>query len=877
MPIVHNPIVRNHPQERKSLLRAAMPWVMGLAIAFAAAAPALATSPPDHRAYELVTRYEENGHEVGLSGAEASYGVPSADGNAVDWQSLGGCCGAASAVSNVYQSDRGADGWQTKVLTPVPPEPSADLLEEQVPTFMSPDLRETIFATSASYAAGDHRPFAGGFYDLYLEGPTESMTWLSQGPFGSGSGLYTAEFDGATPNADEVVFSTAEPLTENATGLTELNPPPQYLYVRDVAQGTTELVDVGEDGKLLSPYGASLGSGGSLDENLLPVNREGVTTNAISSEGSKVFFEAPPADNPDLLSQAAPHLYMRDLATHTTTPLDDSESSGSAEYQGAASDGSLVFFTSNEGLHGAPTTKELYEFNTTDAAIGPAPALAAIPISNGAFDGVSAISNDGTHVFFVAESALAANVNPQGRSAVPGQPNLYVYDTQSGSTTFIATLLSSDINTCDLTCGGGSPSGLLNEPDTERPAYPTPDGSVLVFASAANLTGQNDAPATTLTTEAQQGQLTIEVASTAGFAPHEVVAVGSGANEELDTIKTVDGPSELTVGNEGPELHHGLSSTHDAGEPVTQLTAEIYRYDGGSLVCISCTPPGVAPTASADLGAAGGGSYAPPGRAAPMSADGEQIFFDSADPLLPEAQQSAGVTNVYEWEDGSLSLISDGGGVLNGTTPSGDDVFFTSRAHLLATAGEDPVDIYDARVGGGFPESPPTVPCTGESCRAGGPSVFLPTPGSANLTVTEPHRTPRFVVASITARQRAALARTGRLTLRLSATAAGKLSVEARATLSGRSRRVAHASTILSGAGTVRLTLRLSAAARVRLATGSKLIIQIDVHYSANATSELTEFQLLERSGRGTPRYHKLAAKKRDMGHRNVGERGPHA
>ncbi len=860
-----------------------MTSVLGLAVACVAAASTAAQTLPDNRAYELVTRYEEDGREVGLSGVEAGYGVPSVDGDAVDWQSFGGCCGAASAAPNVYRSERGADGWQTKVLTPVPLEPSVDLLEVQVPVFTSPDLQETIFATSASYAPGDDRPFGGLFYDLYMEGPSGAMTWLSQGPLGSGSGLYAAEFDGATPDAGKVVFSTAEPLTANASGLAELNTPPQYLYVRDVAHETTELLDVGEDGKLLSPYGASLGNGGWLHEEPLPVNREGTTTNAISADGSKVFFETPPpgvsvSELPPHV-QALPHLYMRELAGEETIPVDDPRSSGSAQYEGAASNGSLAFFTSDEGLDGAPTTKELYEFDATGAPIGPARALSAIPISSGAFDGVSAISNDGSHVFFLDDSVLVANTNPLGRAAVSGQPNLYVYDTRSGLTTFIATLLRSDIDTCDLTCGEGGPAGLLNEPDIERPAYPTPDGSVFVFASAANLTGENGAPAVTLTAEASREQRTIDVASTAGFTPHQAIAVGSGPSEELDTVKSIDGPSQLTIGSEGSEEHPGLSSAHRAGEPVTELIAEIYRYDGSSLVCISCTAPGVTPTAGADLGAAGGGSYAPAGRAAPMSADGARIFFDSPDPLLPETQHSGGVTNVYEWEGGHLALISDGGGVLNGTTASGGDVFFTSHAHLVATAAEDLVDIYDARVGGGFPQSPTPTPCTGEGCRQGGASVFPPTPGSSTVAVTEPNTTPRLVVAAITAKQRAALARTGRLTLELTATAAGGVRAEARASLRGKSRRVAYANARLADPGTIHLTLGLSAAARARLAGAGRLTLEIEVSYSANSSSELSEFELLERRGGPASGMRRSAASRRSGHHTAApgGEQRPRA
>jgi hypothetical protein len=836
-------------------------WMLAVAAGLVAEVAPAAAGLPDRRAYELVTRYEENGREVGLSGIEASYGVPSVSGDAVDWQSVGGCCGAAAAIANLYQSDRGAHGWQTKALTPVPAEQPAGLLEVQAPMFTTPDLEQTIFASAASYALGAHRP--PGADDLYLEYPTGSLTWLSQGPFGSGSAPYSAEFDGATPDAHKVVFSTAEQLTTNATALAPLTIPPQYLYVRDVERGTTQLVDVDDGGALLNPDGASLGSGGWLHEEPIPVDREGVTTNAISADGSKIFFETPPPEVSDLPNNEVPHLFMRDLADNRTTPLDDPQSSGSARYEGAASDGSLVFFTSDEGLDGAAGERELYEFNTTTAPIGSAPPMSSAPISAGAFDGVSAISNDGTDVFLVAESVLAGNTNAQGRSATPGQPNLYDYDTRMGRMTFLATIAPSDIDTCYPDCASGRPTGLLDEPDVERPAYPTPDGAVFVFASTADLTGEDTEPATTLTAGAAIGQLTIDVADTAGFSPHQTVAIGSGPTEELDTVEAIDGPTELTLGEYGSHGHRGLSNERQVGERVAEVHAEIYRYDSesGSLLCISCTPPGVAPTESADLGAAGGGSYAPAGRAAGMSADGTRIFFDSSDPLLPEVRRDDGdasVTNVYEWENGSVALISDGaeGGLLDGTTPSGDDVFFSSGTRLVPSAAQDTVDIYDARVGGGFPQPPPpATQCLSQSCRPReSETVFLPTPGSATLfAVPNPEgpQAPRFAVAAITAAQRELLARSGRLTLRVTATAAGELRAEAEARLHGRSRRVAHARAALAGPGTVDLRLSLSAAARAQLADSGRLRLRIRVSYSASAIDGQAELRLVVSHRRG--------------------------
>lgn len=193
------------------------------------ASPGFQAYMSDCRAYEMVTPLEKNGLETG-PGAAAS------DGSAVDWQALGACCGASSAADNLFRSSRTANGWQTKALTPTPARPLAGLFEEQVPMFWSADLSQTIFTTPASYAAGDERPEGSGAQDLYLEGPIGQLTWLSQGPSGTGTAADTATFDAATPDAKDVVFSSAEQLTPDATGLESLSKPPQYLYLRDVVE-----------------------------------------------------------------------------------------------------------------------------------------------------------------------------------------------------------------------------------------------------------------------------------------------------------------------------------------------------------------------------------------------------------------------------------------------------------------------------------------------------------------------------------------------------------------------------------------------------------------------------------------------------------------
>jgi hypothetical protein len=49
-------------------------------------------------------------------------------------------------------------------------------------------------------------------------------------------------------------------------------------------------------------------------------------------------------------------------------------------------------------------------------------------------------------------------------------------------------------------------------------------------------------------------------------------------------------------------------------------------------------------------------------------------------------------------------------------TPSGDDVFFETASPLWAGAPNTAMDVFDARVGGGFPVVQPPSPCVEEAC-----------------------------------------------------------------------------------------------------------------------------------------------------------------
>jgi hypothetical protein len=140
-----------------------------------------------------------------------------------------------------------------------------------------------------------------------------------------------------------------------------------------------------------------------------------------------------------------------------------------------------------------------------------------------------------------------------------------------------------------------------------------------------------------------------------------------------------------------------------------------------------------------------------------LSADGKRLFFNSTDALV--ARDTNGRADVYQWEapgegrcttaspsysprnGGCVALISSG---LSGrdsefvdASPSGDDAFFATLSNLVA-ADYDLIDIYDARVGGGFPPPPPApLECEGEACQTPPPAPAPPAPASSGYPASD--------------------------------------------------------------------------------------------------------------------------------------------
>ncbi|HET8862220.1 MAG TPA: hypothetical protein VFM94_03115, partial [Solirubrobacterales bacterium] len=105
------------------------------------------------------------------------------------------------------------------------------------------------------------------------------------------------------------------------------------------------------------------------------------------------------------------------------------------------------------------------------------------------FNGVTAISGDGSRVYFVAQGVLTDEASPTGATPQTNKPNLYMWDEESGATAFLGKLVAADAiksNVRGIGLWGGQGTWRNN-------AYPVPvtgagSGRILPFLSKAELT-----------------------------------------------------------------------------------------------------------------------------------------------------------------------------------------------------------------------------------------------------------------------------------------------------------------------------------------------------------------------------------------------------
>jgi hypothetical protein len=241
----------------------------------------------------------------------------------------------------------------------------------------------------------------------------------------------------------------------------------------------------------------------------------------------------------------------------------------------------------------------------------------------------------------------------------------------------------------------------------------------------------------------------------------------------IGVLPTTDGTAIVPFTSEGAQesgdwvgdlSHRTAEATPDGHQLVFMSTArltsrptdgssEVYLFDSESseITCVSCSTTGEAPL---DLDGRGGGvatgGFVPIGHSLVrqprwINDQGNQVFFDSAEPLVANAQN--GQQNVYEWEregNGTCHTVGGCQYLLSGATStsgswlldssaSGNDVFIATRARLSPQDENESYDAYDLSVGGVQPVAPSV--CLGTGCQGApqAPPVFA-TPSSATFT-----------------------------------------------------------------------------------------------------------------------------------------------
>ncbi len=659
------------------------------------ASPGFRTYLPECRAYEMVTPPYKEGFPINGDAV-------SAEGSQLLVESLGNFLTpegrlpeGTGILGHFYRIARTEAGWESAPLDA----PSSRFPEFAVLS-MSPDFASSLWLASVPGQSSA---------DVYLDPPSGPLTHVGPGA-PPGVAELALTYLGASENLSHDLFAVHSPnvgLEENRlwpgdTTFSEVRPS-LYEYA-GVGNVEPSLVGVSDEQRvahipeshLISDCGTVLGSSPNPGRDMY---------NAISNSGETVFFTAEECSG----SPSVNELYARISQERTVAisepahPLAQGSGPGPEEcdatcaaathepgiFVGASEDGSKVFFlTAQPLLNGDEDTKtDLYEAEIegegAHARIGKLIQLSHDPNAGQAAEvqGVARVSEDGSHMYFVARGVLTAepdlSLRAEHQVAVAGEENLYVYERDArypgGHTSFIGTLSTADKEDWS--------------PRDSRPAQATPDGSFLVFQSTADLTPDQEG-------RTEAGQVFEYDAENKTLA--RVSRGRNGYNED------------------------GNSSTYPATIPIQD-----YELDEPT-------------TRFTHLA---------------VSADGSRVFFSSPAALTVQALNGVVIgdreatpvyaLNIYEYHDGQIGLISDGHDVLSanehattqliGTDGTGLDVFFMTADPLVPQDTDTQIDIYDARMEGGFGSPPEPAGCSPGACK--GPAGEVPsllTPASTS-------------------------------------------------------------------------------------------------------------------------------------------------
>jgi hypothetical protein len=556
---------------------------------------------PECRAYETWVPSYTEGFPVGPQ----TY----SDDGAIAFESAGAFAGNELGVlANEYVATRTPSGWST--TSPDPPAATYSTRINPAVEGLSSDLRSSLWISRRNEAPADTDRF-----NYYLRGPDGSLTRVGPGEvpgLPDVSPLQVPYTQSTSADLSHILFSHGSNFgTDN---------PALYEFVGIGNAGPAHPVSVDNDGHELPgpcPVGIALGN------RAIP---------EMSADGRVIVFGSSCTPDEEVVGElwarvggSASVAVSGSECTRTSgEPGGACNAPTTATYAGMSGDGSRVYFTSIQQLVNGDTdrTNDLYECEIPSGQ--PAPAGTANPCASltevsgtarGAnVQNVVSISEDGSHVYFVARAVLATNLGIDGAAPAAGDENLYVWEKDTahpvGRMTFV-TSLEAGISRAQSTTDGRylifDTAARLLESDTDGATdvyrYDAQTGVLLRLSINSNGTGGNglgfDAEIPFL------GHLS------AGMHVHPTAMSADAGTVIFETAEALS-PADTNTGADVYEWHEGQVSLIGSGGAIgiTPSGRDIFfgsrdaRIGGGFATgtqapCSgeTCQPPGAGPPA----------------------------------------------------------------------------------------------------------------------------------------------------------------------------------------------------------------------------------------------------------------------------------------
>lgn len=584
-----------------------------------------------------------------------------------------------------YLSKRGAKGWAPEVAVPQQTQAAVYSYVCDPQVFYSSDFSLNVL--QSGYHNWYVQSRAGCKTNEAVLDPRENREYQNLFLHDNGAGAYeliSVYPEGATPSNSQmqsyspdlgtVVFAALTP------DLTPDSPPGLNYYV--ASEGAIRLLGVLPDG---TPF-------------------EGSEFFPIGPQSEVVGAEAPVRINADLVGSR-----MYSIASGGGVVEVPNDENHSLIRRSVSADGKRIFFYAGDRLYvrlnPAQPQSAIAGGECTEASMA---CTIQIDESQGPDSGgggrMSFASADGSKAFFTSAGKLTSD-----STAEPGKEDLYEYELETGTLT-------------DLTVDAGEAADVRNV------VWVTEDGSRAFFMSPAALDSGALPGNCDETAEGNFCNLYMvhdgSVEFIAALPTRESRNWGYSESDPGEVLRRNYGVGKMLASPDGSFFAFPSSANLTAYDSDGVEELYLYDTDSGQIQCASCPAIGQPSKGVWFWNYLNIDGAMAPGPLTRLTDNG-RVFFETEDQLVQRDTNES--VDVYMYEGGEQHLLSGGKGEHNAhfldATSSGGDVFFVTAEPLLASDTDGASSIYDARIGGGFPEPPPLPACEGEACRGAGTSA----------------------------------------------------------------------------------------------------------------------------------------------------------